>query len=137
MRTSLIIGFLLMLLSGWAYADKQLDKETLEALIKGNTVEGKRVKWKTTYKMYFDPSGKYRRIDSLNNKEGGDWRVEKDGKLTMIGRKEHNRIVKQRSDGGYDVYNKSGQVVWTMDKITPGNPYDLVPPTGSFILVPK
>jgi len=137
MHINLIIGFLLMSLFGWAYADDQLDKATLETVIKGNTVEGKKIKWKTTYKMYFDPSGKYRRIDSLNNKEGGDWRVEKDGKLTMIGRKEKHRIVKQRGDGGYDVYNTSGQVVWTMDKVIPGNPYELVPPTDSFIQVPK
>lgn len=137
LRTSISIGLLLMILIGWAYADEQLDKEALETLIKGNTVEGKIIKWKSTYKMYFDPSGKFRRIDSLNNKEGGDWYVEDDGKLIMIGRKKKYRSIRQHSDGGYDVYNPSGQVIWTMDKVIPGNPYDLVPPKDSFILVPK
>ena len=43
----------------------------------------------------------------------------------MSGRKDRYRTVKQRKDGGYDVYNKAGKVVWTMDKLVPGNPYNL------------
>jgi hypothetical protein len=126
-RRVIICGLLAMNLLGLSYAAEQLDKDTLETLIKGNTVEGRKIKWKTTYRMYFDPSGKFQRIDSLNNKEGGEWHVERDGKLRMTGRKEKYRTVKQRSDGGYDVYNRRGQVIWTMDKVSPGNPYNLIP----------
>jgi hypothetical protein len=126
-RWAIVCGLLAMAFLGQSFAAEQLDKGTLETLIKGNTVEGKKIKWKTTYKMYFDPSGKFWRIDSLDNKERGKWSVENDGTLRMTGRKERDRTVKQRSDGGYDVYNVRGQVIWTMDKVTPGNPYNLEP----------
>jgi len=125
-RWAIVCGFLAMNLVGLSFAGDELDKATLETLIKGNTAEGKRIKWETTYKMYFDPSGKFKRIDSLNNKEGGEWHVESDGTLRMVGRKEKYRTVKQRGDGGYDVYNVRGQVIWTMDKVTPGDPYNLI-----------
>lgn len=124
---AIIFGLLAMNLSGMSFAGDQLDKDTLETLIKGNSAEGRKIQWKTTYKMYFDPSGKFWRIDSLNNKESGKWYVESDGKLRMVGRKERLRTVKQRDDGGYDVYNNRGQVIWTMDKVSPGNPFHLIP----------
>ena len=123
---SIIFGFLFMNLLGLSFAGEQLGKDNLETLIKGNSVEGKKIKWKTTYKTYFDPSGKFKRIDSLNNKESGEWRVESDGKLCMIGRKENCFTVKQRSDGGYDVHNTVDEVTWTIDKVFPGNQYNLV-----------
>lgn len=127
---SIVFSLLAMNLSGLSFAAEQLDKATLETLIKGNSVEGKKIKWKTTYKMHFVPSGKYSRIDSLNNEERGEWRIESDGMLCMTGlrrEKERCRTVKQRSDGGYDVYNVRGQVIWTMDKVSPGNPFSLKP----------
>lgn len=130
LRWSIVFSLLAMSLSGLSYAAEQLDNGALETLIKGNTVEGKRIKWKTTYKMYFDPAGRFTRIDSLNNEERGEWRIETDGTLCMIGHRrerEKCRTVKQRNDGGYDVYNVRGQVIWTMDKVSPGNPFSLKP----------
>ena len=106
----------------------EMDKASLEKLLSGNTVEGSRIKWKTTYKMHLDSAGTYSRIDSLNNKERGTWKVMKDGTLMMTGRKkgkEQERTVKQRTDGAYEVYNARGMVIWTIDKVTPGNPYQL------------
>lgn len=126
-RWAIVCGLLAMNLVALSFAGEKLDKDTLETLIKGNTVEGKKIKWKSTYKMYLDPSGEFRRIDSNNNNEGGVWRVESDGTLCMTGRKENCRAIKQRSDGGYDVYSDRGQVVWTMDKFSPGDPYNLMP----------
>ena len=98
----LIIGFCLLLTfgAGLALANEPLGKEALETAIKGNTVEGRFLKWKTTFKMYYDPSGKFRRIDSLNNKEGGSWSIDAKGVLLMSGRKDRYRTVKQRDDGG-------------------------------------
>lgn len=130
LRWSIVFSLLAMNFSGLSFAAEQLDKATLETLIKGNSVEGKKIRWKTTYKMHFDPSGKFSRIDSLNNEERGAWRIESDGALCMTGlrrEKERCRTVKQRSDGGYDVYNVRGQVIWTMDKVSPGNPFSLKP----------
>lgn len=126
-RWVIIFGFLVITLPAMSIAAEQLDQQALETLIKGNTAEGKLVKWKTTYKMYFDPSGRFKRLDSLDNKMGGEWHVEKDGTLRMVGRKEKYRTVKQRADGGHDVYGVNGKLVWTMDKLTPGNPYKLKP----------
>jgi len=128
-RWTIVCGFLAMNLLGLSFAGEQVEKGALETLIKGNTVEGKKIKWKTTYKMYFDSSGKFSRIDSLNNKESGEWSVECDGTLCLSKNvhKEKCRTVKQRSDGGHDVYNVRRQVIWTMDKVTSGNPYNLIP----------
>jgi hypothetical protein len=122
-----ITGFFLLLIfgAGLAFADEPLGKDALESAIKGNTAEGKFLNWGTTYKMFFDPSGQFRRIDSRNNKESGAWSIDAKGVLLMSGRKDRYRTVKQRKDGGYDVYNKAGKVVWTMDKLVPGNPYNL------------
>ena len=125
LRWVIVFGFMAMSLPGLSFAVEQLDKQTLETLIKGNTVEGRNLKWKTTYKMYFAPSGRFKRIDSLDTRYGGEWYVERDGMLRMVGRKEKYRTVKQRSDGGYDVYGVSGNLIWTMDKVIPGNPYNL------------
>jgi hypothetical protein len=129
----IIYGVILIASSGLVFANDQLDKEALETLIKGNTIEGTKIKWKSTYKTYFDETGKFKRIDSKNNEEGGAWKVEGNGMLVMTGRKEKKRIVKQREDGGYDVYNQRGQVIWTIDKVTSGNPYNLVPPDAPFM----
>lgn len=127
-RWAVVLGLLVMSLSGLSFAAGDMDKASLEQLIKGNTVEGTRIKWKTTYKMFFDASGKYSRIDSRNNEEHGKWKVQKDGSLLMIDNKrekENVRIVKKREDGGYDMYNQNGVVILTMDKVSPGNPYNL------------
>lgn len=113
--------------TGLAHADEQLGKEALETLIKGNTVEGTKLNWKTTYKMYFDPNGRFTRIDSLNNKEKGAWSIDEKGILLMSGRKNNYRIVKKRSDGGHDLCDKTGKPLLTMDKVVPGNPYNLQP----------
>lgn len=112
--------------SGLVLADKPIDRDTFEAAIRGNTVEGRKIQWDTTYKMYFEPSGKYFRIDSLNNKEKGKWSVAKNGDLVMEGRKKpKSRAVTQRDDGGYDIHNDRDQVIWTIDKIVPGDPHGL------------
>jgi len=123
----IVFSFLSMILPGLSLAGEQLDKHSLETLIKGNTIEGNNLKWKTTFRMYFDPTGRFKRKDSLGNKNGGEWFIEQNGSLRMIGRKEKYRTVKQRSDGGYDVYGVSGNLIWTMDKIIPGNPYNFNP----------
>jgi hypothetical protein len=121
----IVCGLLAMNVLNLSYAGGQLDKDTLETLIKGNTAEGQWVKWGTTYKMYFDPSGKYKRIDSLDNKTGAKWFVDSDGTLRLVGRKDRYRTVKQREDGGYDVYSPGGELLWTMDKFTTGDTYKL------------
>ena len=125
-RCTIACCFLAISLPGLSFAGEQISKDTLETLIKGNTVEGKKIRWETTYKMYFDPAGTFMRIDSLTNKDGGEWYVASDGLLcTTARKKERCRSVIQRSDGGYEVYNKREEVVWTMDKISPGDPYNL------------
>ena len=127
-RLAIICGFLAINLLGVSFAGEPLGKDALETLIKGNTIEGKKVKWDTTYKMYFDASGKFIRTDSLNNKDRGEWRIESDGSLCIIRGKEKCRIIKQRSDGGgYDLYNLLGKLLLTIDKVSPGNPYNLAP----------
>ena len=125
LRWAIICCFLAMNLLGQSFAGDQLDKGTLEKLIKGNTIEGKRITQKTTYKMYFEPTGEFTRIDSRKNEVGGEWYIESDGTFCTIVNKRKCRAVKQRDDGGYDVYNASGVLVWTMDNVFPGDVYSL------------
>ena len=122
---AIICCFLAMNLLGLSFAGEHVDKDTLNTLIKGNTVEGIRVAWKTSYKMYFDSSGKFNRIDSNNSKDKGEWEVKKDGSLCIIKGKEKCRWVKQRSDGGYEITNLLDKLLWTITKVSPGDPYGL------------
>lgn len=64
-------------------AETRVSGTELKTLLSGNTVEGKYIKWKTTHKMYFEATGKLRRIDSLNNKEKGEWYIDDSGNLCI------------------------------------------------------
>ena len=123
---AIICGFLAMNISGLSFAKEHLDANTLVTLIKGNTVEGVKVKWKTTYKTYFDSTGKYRRIDSNNNRDKGEWEIKKDGSLCMTGGKGTKcRWVNKRNEDSYEVTNLLDKLIWTITKVSPGDPYGL------------
>ena len=107
-----------------ALAETRVSGDELKRLLSGNTAEGRYIKWETTHKMYFEATGKLRRIDSLNNQESGDWYVNKDGELCISVRKELCNEVMQRDDGGYNVYRR-GDLKFTFDKIVPDNPHNL------------
>jgi hypothetical protein len=107
-----------------AFAETDVSGEDLKTLLSGNTVEGKYIKWDTTHKMYFEATGKIRRIDSKNKKEKGEWYINGSGELCISMRKEHCNYVMKRDDGGYNVY-RSGTLKFTFDKIVSGNPYNL------------
>ena len=103
--------------------ETQVTGEELKTLLSGNTVEGNYIKWKTTHKMFFDASGEIRRIDSLNNKETGNWRIYKNELCVEIRKEKCNKVMK-REDGGYNVMRR-GDVKFTFEKILPGNPHNL------------
>jgi len=106
-----------------AMAETKVSGDEIKTLLAGNTAEGKYIKWETTHKMYFEEKGKLRRIDSLNNKEKGEWYINKLGQLCIIVRKDRCNDVMKRDDGGYNVYHR-GTFKYTFDKIVPGNPYN-------------
>jgi len=106
-------------------AETRVSGDELQTLLSGNTGEGKFIKWETTHKTYFEATGKFRRIDSLNNKQKGEWYINKSGELCMVGKhKENCNVVMKREDGGYNLY-VSNNLNWTIDKIVPGNPNNL------------
>ena len=107
-----------------AIAETRVSSEELKTLLSGNTVEGRYIKWGTTHKMYFEATGKMRRIDSLNNEEKGAWSVNKNDELCVEVRKERCNEVMKRDDGGYNIYRR-GTHKFTFDKILPGNPHNL------------
>ena len=119
-----IIMFTLFGLSLSANAETRLSADELTTLISGNTVEGQYIKWKTTHKMFFEETGKIRRIDSLNNKESGEWEVNKSGELCVSMKKTRCNEVMKRDDGGYNIYRR-GNLKFTFDKVLPGNPHNL------------
>ena len=106
-----------------AIAETKVSGEEITTLLSGNTVEGKFIMWNTTYKAYFEATGKLRRIDSLNNKESGEWFIESD-KLCIKTRKKRCGNIMKRDDGGYNAY-RAGNFKYTFDKIVPGNPHIL------------
>lgn len=123
-----VTAVFLLSIASMPFAAEPVDKATLESLVKGNTAEGTSIKWNNTFKLYFDPSGKYSRLDSKNNQENGKWAVSDKGELVMTGfkkNKEQKRDVKKRDDGVYEIFGDGGQLIWTIEKVTPGNPYDL------------
>ena len=107
-----------------AIAETKVTAEELKTLLSGNTTEGKNIRWETTNKMYFEATGEIRRIDSLNNKQKGEWYVDETGELCIKLRKNRCNEVFKREDGGYNVYPRD-KLRFTIDKITPGNPYKL------------
>jgi len=126
-RLILVFSVVLISLFGisqTAIADTTVSGEELKTLLSGNTVEGKYLKWDTTHKMYFEATGKIRRIDSLNNKQSGDWYIDSNDLLCISMKRERCNEVTKRDDGGYNVSRK-GSVKFTFDKILPGNPHGL------------
>jgi len=106
-------------------AETRVSGDELQTLLSGNTGEGKFIKWDTTYKAYFEATGRMFRIDSLNNRERPQWYINKEGELCIKGKhKENCHEVKKREDGGYNLY-LSNDLKWTIDKIVPGNPNNL------------
>lgn len=117
--TTGLVGF-----GSTAMAETKISGDEIKMLLSGNTAEGKYIKWKTTHKMYFEATGKLRRIDSLNNKEIGEWYINKSGQLCFIVRKDRCNDVMKRDDDGYNIYRR-GTFKFTFDKILPGNPHNL------------
>ncbi len=125
---SKIAGIVLLvnlLVPGILFAEEAVDGETIKKVLAGNTVEGKLVKWGTTFKMYFTENGYFKRVDSLNNKESGEWEINSQSKLCILLNKKRCRIVKKRDDGGYNVYSNAGELKMTFDKVLPGDPHNL------------
>lgn len=121
----LLVISLMFIISTSVFADKRVEKEELEALITGKTLEGKWIKWNTTYKMYLDPSGEFRRIAGTATKDEGRWWVNKKGKLCFEKNQKACRRVKKRDDGDYNLYNKKKELMQTIEKIVDGNPHKL------------
>ena len=119
------IVFILGALITPIHADKKVGKERLKELIVGKTIEGNWTDWDTTYKMYLHPNGSFSRVYGKGNNETGEWRINQKGKLGIIMHNERCRRVKQRADGGYNLYNKQGQLKQTIEKISEGNPHNL------------
>jgi len=120
-----ILGILSLLFVGTISADTRVDKQELEELITGKTLEGQWIMWNTTYKMYMDPSGELNRVYGDGKKQHGRWWVNKKGKLCFEVDNKACRRVKKRGDGGYNLYNKQKELKQTIEKISDGNIYKL------------
>lgn len=126
LRASIILsGIVTLIFASSLPADTRVEKDELKALISGKTLEGKWITWQTTYKMYLDPSGELRRIYGSGNKEEGRWWVNKKGKLCFEIEDKACRRVKQRGDGGYNLYNRQKELKQTIEKIANGNIYNM------------
>jgi len=124
-----IIGMVIFAAFSVANADTRVEKDELKALITGKTLEGKWIVWDSNYRMYLAPSGDMKRVygkgTELTDDLSGTWMINKKGKLCFEVNNMKCRRVKKRDDGGYNLYNKRGEVRQTIEKITDGNPYNL------------
>jgi len=122
---TITLGLFAVLFTDMLRAETRVDKQQLQELITGKTLEGKWIMWNTTYKMYLDPSGKFKRIYGDDKKEEGEWWINNKGKLCFRIEDKACRRVKQRDDGGYNLYNKQKELKQTIDKISAGNIFNL------------
>lgn len=110
-------------------AETRVEKDDLEKLVTGKTLEGKWIMWESNYRMYLHPDGSFKRIygkgETFDVRDSGSWWVSKNGKLCYKINKKACRRVKQRDDEGYNLYNKQMKLKQTIEKITDGNPYKL------------
>lgn len=103
-----------------------LDKTAAEQLVKGNTAYAKDFKYKRNFKLYFDPSGQYKRVDELNNTESGSWNIDNRGELCMsfVSGLEKCRAIDSIGEGQYILMFKGSKSV-KFKKIVTGNPDNL------------
>lgn len=125
----LMVGCFLLFTANSLLAETIVSGDELRNLVSGKTLEGKWILWDSNYRMYMDPSGEFKRLygkgSDLTNHFDGTWSINKKGKLCYEVKNKACRRVKKRDDGGYNLYNKKGDLKQTIDKITDGNPYNL------------
>ena len=103
-----------------------LDKATAEKLFNGNTLAGHDFKYDREVKIYFAPAGTYNRLDDLNNKEAGVWKIESDGQLCMKHAQNWNcRNIKPLEKAGRYMLIKDGKKSLKVEAVLPGNPNNL------------
>ena len=80
-RTLAVSGFAVLVACGSGDNLKSLSSSEIDALLKGNTVEGVQVKQQRAFKQYFGADGTTTQFDE--EKRTGKWRIEGDGKFTV------------------------------------------------------
>ena len=111
---------------GNTYAEEKLNYEEALEIFSGNTIEGKITNFDVDYKMYLDSSGSFVRI-FRGTTDKGNWRIKKNGRFCIELGQEKCRKVKKRDDGGYNAYNRFGDLKFTINKVLRGNPHKLQP----------
>lgn len=103
-----------------------LDQAAAEQLLKGNTVEATDFKFKKNIRFYFEPSGTYKRLDEMNNRETGKWYIEQRGQLCLsfVSGTEKCRSIDSIGDGKYVLLSNTKKSL-KFNKVLPGNPYNL------------
>ena len=108
-----------------AYAEF-LNKSDAEKLLAGNTFEGKEFKFGREVTVYLDSSGSYKRLDDLNNKESGIWKIDSDGKLCLKRASKFNcRNIEPGEKEGVYLLIKNGKKSVQINKVLTGNPKNL------------
>ncbi|MEJ2362447.1 MAG: hypothetical protein P8Z75_13715 [Gammaproteobacteria bacterium] len=108
-------------------APKALNHDEAVKLIKGNTAEGKNVKWNKSMLWYFADSGELRKLDAHGNKGKASWNINEKGELCYQDKhmnQEKCAAILPQEDGKYAVPIGNGGG-WIWDKIVPGNPHNL------------
>jgi hypothetical protein len=111
-----------------SYAGDTVNSRELKLMITGNTVEGRIVEGEVDYKMYFHPSGLWVREYGDGKTDAGNWRINESGALCSGPRADRCRLVKQRGEEQYELYNLQGRLELTIEKVTLGNPDRLKEP---------
>jgi hypothetical protein len=124
---ALLASVLMLALSAAIRAAEPLEKEQMQRLVAGKTVEGRNVYWKKGMIWFFHESGMVKKRDEYGNFGKGKWHVDNKGRLCTEFKlvEETCLAAVPRSDGGYDLYAEDGVHHWTFERFSPGNPHRL------------
>ena len=125
----LIVGLSIVLTRAIS-AEELSSKEEVEKLLLGNTIELQDMVWNKSIIWYFKKNGLFNAQDEYGNRGKGEWYVDDKGRLCTEAkhRKLRCRVLVEREDGGYGVYEKEhadNELKLIFKRILPGNPHDL------------
>ncbi len=121
---------LVLLFSSSVQAGK-LNRQEVESLISGNTLEGSNLNHQEKMTWYFKKSGKIKKLDEHGNSGKGKWRIDDRGFLCVKFKRggERCRVIVAKEYGGYKVigtaHPEEGKLIWQINRVLPGNVNDL------------
>ncbi|MEW6677732.1 MAG: hypothetical protein AB1421_07410 [Pseudomonadota bacterium] len=117
----------LLILSGGAHADAQLNAQQLKSLIPGNSVSGFADSLGKNYTAFYSPDGVLIQALEGKTKRKGNWKITDDGRFCTVFPEEKQKctLIYARENGEYQRVKPDGMATNTMRKFHKGNAFKL------------